>query len=166
MQKNILFLLIILAALCFLTVRIFFTKKKDLPVSVQSTKLQTIRSTSYYKDRYNPEHAQKQELKANLATADLLNKNIIDSVVKALNISKRNIKSISSVSVVSGNIVKPLIDTIIQDNRKKVQYSDRWIAMTGIITDTPSISHKTYDSIVISTYRKKTAWFQYAIIRF
>jgi hypothetical protein len=119
-----------------------------------------------WKDRYGREHADRMLIVGDHATIDAIKGQLLDSVSKALGTNKKNIGSISAASITSGNEVTGRVDTVyLPGNQKtaKLSYIDRWIDIEALASNPPKLKYSTFDSIIITTYSKKTGWFKRAI---
>jgi hypothetical protein len=124
-------------------------------------------STSHYRDLYNRDHAEHQQAIADIKTLKAYYPHIIDSVCKSLDIKSNALQSLAAIGMHSDNTVQILIDTVYVDSSHKqalrLKYDDRWITLRGTISDNPEIHYTTYDSLIITSYRKKTGWFKHAV---
>jgi len=161
-MKNILpwGLCMLLAFFLFLTIQ---TCKKHQRYSEQLTGnlAHANDSSRIWKDLFGREHAEKLLLQGSFPNIDAVKGDLLDSVSKALKTAKKNIESVGAASVVSKNVVTGRIDTI-HDTIKyvSVSYSDRWIDLKCSVTNPPTIEYTTFDSLIISAYRKKAGWFK------
>lgn len=149
-----------LAFACLIAIEKCVGEKQKVNNSANVVNIVVNDSTRFYKDAYGKEHAQRQQVEADLGTLKVYYRNLIDSVSKALKIKDKNIKTISTASLKNTNTVIAKIDTVLVDGKKQYpfSFSDRWIKLNGIVDTTIRLTYSLYDSIVITTYRKSTGF--------
>jgi hypothetical protein len=117
-------------------------------------------SISYWKDAYGREHAQKEVAQSNFETLNTVYKPLMDSVLKSLNIQGKQLDNLSVAGVSSGNHVPLKVDTIYKDSSTQYHFSykDPWISLSGQIGKLSSLDYSTFDSLIITSYQKKTGF--------
>ena len=113
-------------------------------------------------DKAGREHGEKPVSEADIATLHEVYGKMLDSVALSIGALKKNIQYLTAVSTYTAGTVAPIVETVYVSGKKalSLHYKDEWISLEGTLTDTPSIDYKVYDSIIATTYSKRTGLFK------
>lgn len=154
----IVFLLIVVATL---SLRSCFRKERENIVLKEAVQIKED-STSFWIDSLGRTHAQKRNIEADLASLRTLYHVQIDSLTAALEIKDKELQGVIMTSSSATAKVIPKVDTIRVDSSigYKFRYNDKWLTLEGIISKDPYISYAFRDSLVLTTYTKRTGIFR------
>lgn len=113
-------------------------------------------SITYWRDKYLREHAEKRLAEGRIEELQLVYGPLIDSVKSALDIQSSAIKYLTAVGVSTSGTVTTKVDTFYVDSAQHVKfsYSDRWLSLSGTLSDLIHLKYTTRDSLVITGYTK------------
>lgn len=157
----IVFLLVVVTAL---SLKSCFRKQKENAILKDVVEIKQD-STSFWKDRYDTEHAGKQVAEANLSSLRVAYGALIDTIQARTGSKGSDLQAVTAASTSGTGKVTPKIDTVyLADSSReyKFRYNDRWLDLDGIIGKESLINYRFSDSIVLTTYRKKTGFLRKA----
>ncbi len=154
----IVFLLIAIAALAL---RSCFRKERENIVLQEAVQIKED-STSFWKDYAGREHAQKRELEADIQTIKILYRSQVDSLTTLLNIQAKDLQSVAIVKTSASGSIVPTVDTVLIDSTYSYpfHYSDKWLTLDGVISSQPFIRYLFSDSLIVTSYTKRTGLFK------
>ncbi|XZF16126.1 DUF6808 domain-containing protein [Chitinophagaceae bacterium MMS25-I14] len=158
MNKTFIICILLLLLISFLSVRSCIALKRENAQLEQVVQHGADDSLYYYRDRYAREHAERLSLSEGMEQAGKQQQELLDSISRTLNTSKKSIVNAAAVSVQSQQAVLLKTDTFFVSGSKEIHFSykDKWINMNGLLSDTPQLHYETFDSLVVTTYKKKT----------
>ncbi len=118
-------------------------------------------STTYWKDLYGQEHARKIQSEANYSSLQLVHRDLLDSIQVRTGVKDDDLQGVTAAGSVAAGKVRPIVDTIyLPDSTRlfKLSYNDRWLDLSGIVGQDPVIDYRFTDSIVFTSYRKRTGF--------
>lgn len=119
-------------------------------------------SINYYKDKFGNNIAEKQAIEVTLKQAKTLNL-FKDTEIRKL----KNLVNLTEVNTIIRDSLIVRLDTILlKDSTKalKFQHVDRWINLTGIITDSVLVDYKIYEEFDIVAIRKAPKLFKKKVL--
>lgn len=118
-------------------------------------------STEYWKDLWGQEHAQKKLSEGNYSSLRAAYRNLLDSVKTRVGANSGDLEGVTTAGTVTTGKIRPVVDTVyLPDSTRilKFSYNDRWLDLAGIVGKDPIIDYRFTDTIVFTTYRKKTGF--------
>jgi hypothetical protein len=115
-------------------------------------------SLQYYKDAQGREHASRLLLQADMGTIKMFYRKEVDSLVKSLGIKEKQLRSFAVVGTQNTGTIKAKIDSVPGKNYRTFSYTDQWMNMHGMISDSLSLKYQYRDSLILSNYWKRK-WF-------
>jgi uncharacterized protein YfbU (UPF0304 family) len=157
--------LIIVALLCLVTFLSLRTcAKKQAEVKKMENVIEVKNDSLHkYKDEAGNNHAQKVLAQADMAVLKTAYFREIDSLTNLLEIKDKQLQAYAGVSTSTEGTVIPRVDTIVIDTANHIvsypfNYTDKWLSLHGNIGPKSFINYQLTDSIVITTYDKKTGF--------
>jgi len=117
-------------------------------------------SVKHWMDKQGREHGQVRLAEADIASLRAVYRGEMDSVMAALKIQQKQIQALTVLGVTTAGRIRPEVEDfkIADRTYKKFHYGDPYLELDGILTDTPFISYKIFDSLIVTTYSKRK-WF-------
>ena len=132
--------------------------KKHIENSLE--KIESIKAApvQHHQDKQGIDHATKQVAAADAETINALYNHLLDSVLKHVKTSQKNLQSVVAVSTETNDTVKPVIsfvpvDTCISNYPDSLNYHDAWMDIKASIK-TDSLIYHGRDSIIFTSYWK------------
>lgn len=137
--------------------------RKDKEVSSYET-IQDIKtdSTTYWKDAAGREHAQRQLAEGTITAVRAAYRSEVDSLKSILKMRDKDLQGFIAAGVQTTGTIVPKIDTVYQttDTTYRLKYNDQWLTLQGEIGYQSNIQYQVRDSIIFTTYQKKTGLFR------
>lgn len=155
----------IIPLLFLITVLLVKSYLQNKSSNSRSDKIEQIKqdSTCYYRDLYYTEHATREVIEADLAAVQAHYGATMDSIKKRTDIKDKDIQAITTLSTVAAGTIIPAVDTLPSLDSAvtfRLSYQDDWLKLHGEISRTPTISYLVKDSIIFTTYQKRTGLFK------
>jgi len=153
----IVFLLIVVTAL---SLKSCFHQQKENAVLKDVVAIKED-STSYWKDKFNTEHAEKLSADASLSTIQAIYGQLLDSITSRLDAKASDVQAVTAANTVASGTIIPKVDTVSYPDSTKdyrFRYNDRWLDLDGVIGKQSQINYRLTDSIIFTSYRKKTGF--------
>ena len=158
-ERMVIFALLILVAYLALSTCFKKVKQNETLQNIVESKTDTIYR---YKDIAGNEHAQKQVAEADIALLKAAYTKELDSVTKLLQIKDRQLQAVTAAGLINSGSITPKIDTVWIDSSKRfdfhLSFNDKWMSLSGVIGPEPVINYQLQDSILITTFYKKTGF--------
>jgi hypothetical protein len=140
-------------------------EKKDHPTA-DANKVEVNKNTppTTYTDKGGTKHTEKETAVADLTTLKAVYKKQIDSLTYLLNAKQRELDYVTGISTTTTGKFKPKIDTVYVETdggavaQTSVSYSDKWLALKGIVDEDSSWFYKYRDSIILVSYYKRSGF--------
>jgi hypothetical protein len=150
----------LLITITVMSLRMCFQKEKE------NANLKTVveikqDSTKHWKDLYNTEHAEKQLADANYSSLRVVYGELLDSVSNRLNSKPNDVQAVTTAGTIATGSIRPTIDTVLLSDSTagyRFNYKDKWLSLDGIISKEPVINYMFSDSVVFTSYRRKTGF--------
>ena len=128
--------------------------------SILLEKIEAIKITpvQHHIDAQGLDHGTKQIAAADAKTINDLYDHLLDSVLKHVKTSQKNLQSVVAISTQTSDTIKPAItfvhvDTCMHDVADSLNYSDQWINIKASIA-TDSLIYHINDSLIYTAYYK------------
>lgn len=114
-------------------------------------------SISYWKDKYNQEHAEKRIAQGQIEELQLVYGPLIDTVKEMLGIQASAIKNLSAVGITNSGQITARVDTYYVDSTRHLafNYNDKWLDIKGSLSDLARLKYTSRDSLIVTAYTKK-----------
>ncbi|RFM30017.1 hypothetical protein [Deminuibacter soli] len=160
-QKERLIIVALLLVIAYMSLTTCFKKAQQNQVLTKlvETKNDTLQ---HKKDEAGREHGEKIMAEADIALLKTAYTQQIDSITAILKIKDDQLQSYTGITTTTSGTVRPRIDTIYLDSGRQeygLNYNDRWLSLKGTIGAKPILNYTLQDSLVITTYTKKTGLF-------
>lgn len=148
----------ILCLVAFVSIKMLFAPPNVL---TNTERILEIRQDSvhHWMDEQMRSHGTAQLVEADVAVLRGIYPKL-DSVLHVLRIQSKQLQSLTAFSSRTSGTVRPQIEVVPGGgsggkDAQRFSYSDRWLDLKGVLSDTPFVRYSTYDSFIVTSYWKK-----------
>jgi hypothetical protein len=149
---------LIVAALVVVAIFVFRSCKRNKEQTADVKEIIKIQhdTVHHWTDKEGRDHGRVQLAEADAATLRALYP-AMDEMAKTLRVQAKQIQALTAMSVRTSGEVVPTVDTVVINDKayQHFVYSDPYLKLDGVLSETPLIKYEIFDSLTVATFSKR-----------